>query len=136
MTDPKTFPKEPEVIQVQAPRPGRKRRFTAEEKQRLLREAEAPGETVSSVARRYGVSPSLLFRWRQLQDHGSLESLGADDQVVPASEVKQLKGRIRELERLLGKKTMEAEILKEAIEIAREKKLLSPGPSFPRGGSR
>ena len=46
----------------------------------------------------------------------------------PASEVKHFKAQIRELERLLGKKTMEVEILKDAIEIAREKKLISRGP--------
>jgi hypothetical protein len=50
---------------------------------------------------------------------------------IGASEVKRLKRRIRELERLLGKKTMEAEILKEAIEIAREKKLISRVPLPP-----
>ena len=50
--------------------------------------------------------------------------------MVPVSEVKALKTKIRELERLLGKKTMEVEILKDAIEIAREKKLISRMP-FP-----
>jgi transposase len=34
------------------------------------------------------------------------------------------------LERFLGKKTMEVEILKDAIEIAREKKLISRVPFF------
>ena len=48
--------------------------------------------------------------------------------LTPLSEVKVLKAKIRELERLLGRKTMEVEILKDAIEIAREKKLLSRGP--------
>ena len=42
--------------------------------------------------------------------------------------MKALKGRIRELERLLGRKTLENEILKDAIEVAREKKLLSRPP--------
>ncbi len=37
------------------------------------------------------------------------------------SESKALKKRIRDLEHLLGKKTMEAEILKEALENRREK---------------
>ena len=38
--------------------------------------------------------------------------------------------RVRELERLLGRKTMEVEILKEALDLARTKKpiLLSPLP--------
>ena len=39
-----------------------------------------------------------------------------------------LNQQIRELERLLGRKTMEVEILKEAVEIAREKKLISRTP--------
>lgn len=47
----------------------------------------------------------------------------ADDAVVPASEVRRLEERMRELERLLGRKTMEVEILKEALDLARAKKL-------------
>jgi transposase len=47
----------------------------------------------------------------------------ANDEVVSAAELRDMKRRIRELERLLGKKTMEAEILKEALEVARSKKL-------------
>ena len=128
--------KQPEIITVERHRPGRRRRFTAEEKRRMLQEAQAPGETISSVSRRYGVTPSLMFRWRHLQDAGALEGLEAEERVVPESEVKNLKARIRELERQLGKKTMEAEILKEAIEIAREKKLLLPERSPPKRDGR
>jgi transposase len=128
--------KEPEILTVERHRPGRRRRFTAAEKQRFLQEAQSPGETMSSVSRRYGITPSLMFRWRQLQDAGALEGLHAEERVVPESEVKQLKARIRELERALGKKTMETEILKEAIEIAREKKLISPERLPPKGSGR
>ena len=56
---------------------------------------------------------------------GGKVAVQADEEVVSASENRALKKRVRELERLLGKKTMEVEILKEAIEIAREKKLIS-----------
>ena len=54
----------------------------------------------------------------------------ADDEVVAASEVRRLEERVRDLERLLGRKTMEVEILKEALELARAKKpiLLSRSP--------
>jgi len=113
----------PNVEVIDLPRSGRKRRFTAEEKRRLLDEAQAPGASVSSVARRYGVSPSLIFRWRRLNEQGGLQGLGAEEAVVPESEVKHLKAQVRELQRLLGKKTMEAEILKEAIDLSRSKKL-------------
>ena len=45
---------------------------------------------------------------------------------------------MRELERMLGKKTMEAEILKEALELARPKKRTPPLLSWsdPEGGSQ
>jgi transposase len=49
--------------------------------------------------------------------------------------VKQLKIQIRELERLLGRKTMETEILRDAIRIAREKKLLLRMPLPKKDGS-
>jgi len=52
---------------------------------------------------------------------GSKVEIKADDQVVGASELRSMKKRIRELERLLGKKTMEVEILKEAIKVARSR---------------
>ena len=113
----------------------RRRRWTPEEKRALLEEAEHPGSSISAVARRYGINPNQMFHWRKLMREGALVAVGADDQVVPASEVKQLKAQIRELERLLGKKTMEAEILRDAIRIAREKKLLLRMPLPKKGGS-
>ncbi len=110
----------------------RRRHWTAEQKRALVEEAEQPGMSMSLVARKYEVHPNQLFRWRRLMQEGALVAAGAEDQVVPLSEVKVLKAKIRELERLLGKKTMEVEILKDAIEIAREKKLLSRVPLLKR----
>jgi len=104
----------------------RRRRFSAADKKRMLDEAAVPGESVSTLARKYGISPSLLFRWRKLREEAALAGLSADERVVAESELKQLKAQVRELQRLLGKKTQENEILRDAIEIAREKKLLSP----------
>jgi len=129
-------PKTPPIEVVQMPRPGRRRRFSAEEKRRLLELADQPGESISSVARQYGVAPSLMFKWRRLLEQGGEVSLQANEPTVAESEVKELKVRVRELERLLGRKTMEVEILQEAVRIGREKKLLSRGPLLPRGGGR
>jgi len=45
--------KTPDGIEViEEPQPGRRRRFTAEEKRGLVAEAVAPGSSVSLVARR------------------------------------------------------------------------------------
>ena len=61
---------------------------------------------------------------------GGKEAVRADEGVVPVSEARRLEERVRELERLLGRKTMEVEILKEALDLARAKKptLLSHSP--------
>ena len=110
----------------------RRRRWRAEEKRSMVEEAEQPGMSISAVARKYGVHPNQLFKWRRLMYEGALSAVGAEDAVVPLSDVKALKAKIRELERILGKKTMEAEILKDALEIAREKKLISRMPLLPK----
>ena len=105
-----------------------RRRWSVADKVRMVEEASQPGMNVSYVARKYGIAPNLLFRWRKLMSDGGKVAVQADDQVVSASESKALKKRIRDLERILGKKTMEVEILKEALDIAREKKLISRMP--------
>jgi transposase len=122
-----------ETIPIQAAEPGRRRRFTPEQKRAFLDEASRTGNSISEVARRYGLSPSMLFQWKRAMDDATKKGLKANERVVPESEVKKLKARIRELERALGKKSMQVEILEEAIEIAREKKLLSRGSSSDEG---
>jgi len=114
----------------------RRRRYTAEEKVRLVEETMQPGMTVSAVARLRGVSPSLLFGWGRRMAEGGLEAVRADEDVVAASRVRELETKVRELERLLGRKTMEAEILREVLEAARPKKHALRLPSPPLGGSR
>lgn len=52
--------------------------------------------------------------------------------MVPVSEFRQLHAQVRELQRLLGKKTMENEILRDAVKLAHEKKLISRMPLLPK----
>jgi transposase len=111
----------------------RRRRYSLDEKMAVLAEAAQPGMSISYVARRHGISPSLLFGWRRRMSEGGKEAVRADDSVVASSEVRALEKRIRELERVLGKKTLENEILREALKIAQEKKLISHLPSLPDG---
>jgi len=87
--------------------------------------------TISYVARRHGISPSLIFGWRRRMTEGGKEAVRADDEVVAGAEVRALQKRIRELERVLGRKTLENEILREAIKVAHEKKLISRLPLLP-----
>lgn len=61
-------------------------------------------------------------------ENGALAGVQTEDDVVPQSEVNELKRRIRKLEQVLGQKTVENEILREAVKLAREKKLISRQP--------
>ena len=93
-----TDTKQPEIIHpIQPAKPGRRCRFSTEQKLANLDEADQPGETLSGVARRHGLSPSLAFRWRQQREEGAFSAVAAGESVVPASEMKKLQTKVREL---------------------------------------
>ena len=131
----KTIEAEP-TLAFEPRKPGKRRSYTAEQKRMILEEADRPGSSISAVARQFGLAPSLVFHWKRQRDAGGQTALAAGEPVVAESEAKLLKARVRELERLLGKKTMEVEILREAVEIAREKKWLPRGSSSSGEGGR
>ena len=124
MTSPKST--EPEVLGAEG-----RRRWSASEKVAMVRETYEPGMTVSLVARQHGINPNQLFHWRKLERIGALTAVGAGETVVPAAELEAARRQIRELQRLLGKKTLEAEILREAVEVARERKWIARSPLLP-----
>lgn len=113
----------------------RRRRWTTAEKVRLVEEAMQPGMSVSYVARRAGIAPSQLFAWKRRMLEGGATAVQADDDVVGAGRVRELEKRVRDLERMLGKKTMEVEILKEALDLAAPKKPVLRLASFDQDGS-
>jgi transposase len=110
----------------------RRRRWPAEEKARVVQETCAPGMSVSLVARQHGIGPNQVFTWRRLYAEGPLSAVGAEEEVVPASEYPALQYQVRELQRLLGKKTLENEVLRDALELAQPKQRLLRSSSPPR----
>ncbi|EJC2837563.1 IS3 family transposase [Escherichia coli] len=113
--------------------PEKRRRRTTQEKIAIVQQISEPGMTVSLVARQHGVAASQLFLWRKQYQEGSLTAVAAGEQVVPASELAAAMKQIKELQRLLGKKTMENELLKEAVEYGRGKKVDSARALIARG---
>src|ERR1044072_9036644 len=111
----------------------RRRRWSAEEKARIVQETYAPGMSVSLVARQHGVAPNQGFTWRRLYAEGALSAIGAGEEVVPASDYRSLQHQVQELQRLLGKKTLENEILRDALDLAHPKKRLLRSPLPARG---
>jgi len=70
-----------------------------------------------------------------LHAEGALAAVGAGEAVVPAAEYRALQGQVHELLRLLGKKTLENEILREALDLAQPKKRLLRTSSSARDGT-
>jgi transposase len=64
--------------------PGRQRRWSAEEKGRIVAEMLAPGARVSEVARRWQVCPQQVFGWRrEARVHTSADSAARGSLVTP-----------------------------------------------------
>ena len=106
----------------------RRRRWSAGEKKSIVEETYQPGWSVSAVARKYGIAPSQLFYWKRKMEAGALTAVGSEETLVPESELKKALERTRRLERLIGRLTEENDVLKEAVKIGREKKLISRKP--------
>lgn len=64
---------------------GRRRKWSGEDKARIVAEIVASGQSVCAVARRHGLSPQQLFGWRrQLKEAAARDSEAEELQFVPA----------------------------------------------------
>lgn len=103
-----------------------KRIWTADQKREILAELDE-GSTPAEVARRHDIHLQHLYRWRRRFQEGGDTALRNDEAVVPASDVRKLDAEKKALERALGEMTMERNILRDAVEVARKKKWISDG---------
>ena len=55
----------------------RRRRWSAEEKLRIVSESETPGACIKTVAMRHDAYPSLVFNWRRQLREGRLSATGS-----------------------------------------------------------
>jgi transposase-like protein len=62
-----------------------RRRWSAEEKARIVQQTYSPGRSVSLAARQHAVVPNQVFKWRQLHAEGALSAVGAGEEAVTAS---------------------------------------------------
>jgi transposase len=85
----------------------RRRRWTLEQKLEIVKQTNEPGSSVSMVTRQIGITAAQLFQWRKAYLQGSLMAVGANETVVPASELQEAMRRIKQLEGALGRKTLE-----------------------------
>jgi transposase len=57
----------------------RRRRFNVEQKLAVLSEATAPGANLSAVARRHGLLPAQVYKWRRLAELGVIDMPGVSE---------------------------------------------------------
>lgn len=71
--------------------------------------------TLSGLAREIDVRCSVIRKWKRPFEQGAnTAAVAAGSGIVPARLLREAEARIRELERALGRKTMEVEILQAA----------------------
>lgn len=98
-----------------------RRRFKAEDKRRILREADAckkPGE-LGALMRREAIYSSMLAAWRAARDRGEIAGLSKKRGRKP-NEVDARDKKIVELERALSKQTKRAERAEALVEIQKK----------------
>jgi transposase len=94
---------------------GRRRRFTADFKARVIEETLVPGAVVSDIARRHGLAPQQVFTWRREARRLALSPDSKTPQFVPAIvEAVSLSGSARAPQR---KRTRQAEWSCGSIEV-------------------
>lgn len=89
-----------------------KRRWTPEKKLPILEEWRN-GTPLVELSRRYGISAAQMYQWRRDLERGLKER----GEMVPKSQVITLARRVEELEKALGRKAMEVDILKKFFEL-------------------
>lgn len=97
------------------------RLFTAEFKREQIDRVIRGEMTIAELSRELGISRSLLQRWKHLAVKGAETAVSANEAVVPVRELRAAQERIRDLERALGKSTMEIEILRAAREEVKKR---------------
>ena len=85
------------------------REFTREFKLRVIREVES-GKSLSQVARQYQLHPSQIIKWRKLYQRHKDKAFAGKGHAYSDD------ARVAELERLIGRLTIENDLLKKALQ--------------------
>ena len=86
---------------------GRRRRWSADQKLTAQQEWQT-GIPLEEICRKYAMNAAQMYRWKRSLDQGLKEP----GELVPKSQVLGLQKRVEELERALGRKALEADVVK------------------------
>ena len=96
-----------------------RRRWKSEEKLALINEIKENGHVVETC-RKYGVDPSMFYRWKDIFDTYGVEGLRSRTRHSDPG-VRKLKKENERLKKMLAEKELEVEMLQEAYKKRRRR---------------
>jgi transposase len=110
-----------------------RRVFSTEFKRTTVQRVLTGEKTVAELSHELDIAPSVIRNWKRFAEGGAT-TVEANEDVVPASHLREAYARIRDLERALGRKTMEVEILRAAQEAVKKTPFLRRASGRSPGG--
>jgi len=93
-----------------------RRRFSAEDKIRIVLEGLRGEESIATVCRREGIAANLYYRWsKEFLEAGKKRLAGDTAREASSDEVKQLRSETRQLKEALAEVTLENRLLKKSV---------------------
>ena len=93
-----------------------RRRFTAEEKIRIVLEGLRGEETISELCRREGIAPTVYYKWSEsFLEAGKQRLAGETKRDASTEEVVALRRENAELKRLVAEQMLKVELFKKSL---------------------
>lgn len=93
-----------------------RRRFSAEEKIRIVLDGLRGEETIAELCRREGIAQNLYYRWsKEFLEAGKKRLAGDTAREATSSEVKELRAEARQLKEVLAETLLENRLLKKSV---------------------
>lgn len=93
-----------------------RRKWSKEQRFGIVKEFES-GVNVNELCRKYNIHANMLYRWKKRFDSLGKNGLSQEGEVVPKNLYVSALKRVEDLERALGRKTLETDILKKSFEL-------------------
>src|SRR3989442_10856008 len=97
-----------------------RRVFSTEFKRTTVQRILTGEKTLAELSRELDISPGVIRNWKRFAEAGATTAVQASEDGVPASQLREAYAKIPELQRALGRETMEVEILRAAQEIGKK----------------
>ena len=93
-----------------------RRRFSAEEKIRIVLEGLRGEESIAALCRREGLNPNLYYRWsKEFLEAGKKRLLGDTTREATSTEVADLRKDVAELKQVVAELVLENRLLKKSV---------------------